>query len=147
MPYIYIPLHYICVNYNDLTVLPHCSPSLGMMVSRSNPKWPYLRLVNYYNLPRLDGGYQSFYYYPIIYMHIYIYIPLYPIISYYYIYISHHIISGNHSHYIISYRISHVELLPIGLTIYNHISVWIITTSLRPHWKSWLVREIIPKWP
>ena len=23
----------------------------------------------------------------------------------------------------------------------------IITTSLRPHWKSWLIREIIPKWP
>ena len=26
-------------------------------------------------------------------------------------------------------------------------SGWIITTSLRPHWKSWLVRGIIPKWP
>ena len=23
----------------------------------------------------------------------------------------------------------------------------IITTSLRPHWKTWLVRGIIPKWP
>ena len=26
--------------------------------------------------------------------------------------------------------------------------IWeIITTSLRPHWKSWLIMEIIPKWP
>ena len=21
-----------------------------------------------------------------------------------------------------------------------------MTTSLRPHWKSWLIKEIIPKW-
>ena len=27
------------------------------------------------------------------------------------------------------------------------ISAEIITTSLRPHWKSWLVLEMIPKWP
>ena len=31
--------------------------------------------------------------------------------------------------------------------IYIYIWVNLITTSLRPHWESWFIREIIPKWP
>ena len=31
--------------------------------------------------------------------------------------------------------------------LFEHGSGKIITTSLRPHRKSWLIREIIPKWP
>ena len=35
----------------------------------------------------------------------------------------------------------------VCIWIYIYISGQIITTSLRPHWEWWLVREIIPKWP
>ena len=36
------------VNYNDLTVLPHWESCL---IREIIPKWPYFRLVNYYNAP------------------------------------------------------------------------------------------------
>ena len=41
----------IWVNYNDLT-----ATSLeSWLIREIIPKWPYFRLVNYYNLPRLMG--------------------------------------------------------------------------------------------
>ena len=47
MIYIYI-CTYIWVNYNDLT-----ATSLESWLVRGIiPKWPYFRLVNYFNLPR-----------------------------------------------------------------------------------------------
>ena len=39
----------IWVNYNDLTATPHWK---SWLVREIIPKWPYFRLVNYYNLPR-----------------------------------------------------------------------------------------------
>ena len=48
--YIYVYMCYICiwVNYTDLT-----ATSLeSWLVREIIPKWPYFRLVNYYNLPR-----------------------------------------------------------------------------------------------
>ena len=36
---------------------------------------------------------------------------------------------------------------PKWSNIYIYIWVNLITTSLRPHWESWFIREIIPKWP
>ena len=50
--YIYIIIYtyiYICVNYNDLTVLPN--PGIMVWIRGIIPIWSYFRLVNYYNLP------------------------------------------------------------------------------------------------
>ena len=49
--YIHVWKDYIWVNYNDLT-----ATSLeSWLVREIIPKWPYFRLVHYYNLPRLYG--------------------------------------------------------------------------------------------
>ena len=40
---------WIWVNYNDLTVLPN--PGIMVYFREIIPKWPYFRLVKYYNLP------------------------------------------------------------------------------------------------
>ena len=46
---------YVWVNYNDLT-----ATSLeSWLVREIIPKWPYFRLVNYYNLPRICGVYTT----------------------------------------------------------------------------------------
>ena len=48
--YIYVYMYiYIWVNYDDLTV----TSLESWLVRGIIPKWPYFRLVNYYNLPRL----------------------------------------------------------------------------------------------
>ena len=47
--YIYIIIYiYIWVNYNDLTAT---EPWKSWLVREIIPKWPYFRLVKYYNLP------------------------------------------------------------------------------------------------
>ena len=43
-------MDYIWVNDNDLIAT---APWKSWLVREIIPKWPYFRLVNYYNLPRL----------------------------------------------------------------------------------------------
>ena len=41
------------------------------------------------------------------------------------------------------YLMEYIEMIML-----NILYIWeIITTSLRPHWKSWLIRGNVPKWP
>jgi hypothetical protein len=50
-----IQLSMVWVNYNDLTA----TSLQSWLVREIIPKWPYFRLVNYYNLPRMADFYGS----------------------------------------------------------------------------------------